>query len=225
MDSGKQGCARASPDTLNPVPKDTPTSVDESPPFHALETPPCNGHGAALARGGGDQNTQVLPPSALACHPIRFSWALECPPAVSSTLSSLVSFRPLCPIEYLLYPSTSLPPPPHSLIFLSPYCFFSPAHAPLILSFILLSSFQLSSYSSSKTALPKEQAHCLLPAGFPSNSSMSVFLNYCHGVFPSHGSDSTHSGVTQLVGTQLPHCTKEPPPQPHRTCVTSPCFP
>lgn len=23
---------------------------------------------------------------------------------------------------------------------------------------------------------------------------MSVFLNDCHGVFPSHGSDSTHSG-------------------------------
>lgn len=130
MDSGKQGCARASPDTLNPVPKDTPTSVDESPPFHALETPPCHGHGAVLARGGGDENAQVLPPSALAHHPIRFSWALESPPSLSSTLSSLVSFRALCPTEYLLYLSTSLPPLPHSLIFLSPPCFFSPAHAP-----------------------------------------------------------------------------------------------
>ena len=61
---------------------------------------------------------------------VILSWALESPPSLSSTLSSLVSFRALCPTEYLLYLSTSLPPLPHSLIFLSPPCFFSPAHAP-----------------------------------------------------------------------------------------------
>lgn len=107
---------------------------------------------------------------------------------------------PLSYIQYLLYPSISFPPPPHPLSsFLLPA--FSPLTIPpLILSLILLSSSQLSSYSSSKTALPKEQAHCLLPASFPTNSRMSVFLNYCHGVFPSYGSDSTQE-VTLLVGT------------------------
>ena len=118
---------------------------------------------------------------------------------------------PLSYNEYLLYPSTSFPPPPHPLIFLSPPCFLSPAHASPHLTLILLSSSQLSSYSSSKTALPKEQAHCLLPASFPTNSGMSVFLNYCHGVVPSHGSDSTHSGGHTAGGNTAPSLHKGAP--------------
>lgn len=65
MDSGNQ--APAAENSLNPILRDTPTSVDQSPPSYFLETPIHNDHEAALIGGPGEENSHILqapsPPS------------------------------------------------------------------------------------------------------------------------------------------------------------------
>lgn len=183
--------APAAPDTLNPVPTDTPSSVDQRPPSCCSETLVHHGHEAALTRASRDQNSQSFGlPSTSYLSPIPPFSPLPSPPSPSLLLATSLLFLFYLPYPCSSHQGPSLLPPPTS-------------HPTL-----LLSVFRNHDLQGRITAPPPSQVPRQLQQGLskplPPNTSQTHLLYHAQAPRPARRSQSWFRGTCPHTAQMSP---------------------